>query len=466
MQVSTGQRSEEREALQQVSTLHAEARLPEQLLGDFTALLDEIAAQLQAMQPVRTEVQPPKAHSAGADTKAPPAHGAARSDERLVTEGRMTPPPAPEAKSQAAEPEERSDDDEAPLLHPRPAAQQEIATPQLVAPELTAHAATKRLSSEQEEAMTAEHEVTPDAEQQLADQALEQQPSHADQPAIEAALRDEASRDVTVERAEEPVTSVDTRELEDVDSEDSLAAQFEQAIVDLVQRDEQAPLATGRALHDALSPDALVSVLTASLFTQERVTARAEGTMAQLIKQAVDLVQESELNSTVVAGGAMQAGQGANEEPAASRPLPKVLAARTMERVAQVLKEAARSKDGKSLSVRLDPPELGTLKVELIMREGTMHARVVAESPAVNQMLRERAAELHEVLRRAGIEAERINVSVGGEGSTQQFGQQLTERGRSSHGQSRQLGEGGSVTSEVPTPTAQPSSVVLDHWVA
>lgn len=86
---------------------------------------------------------------------------------------------------------------------------------------------------------------------------------------------------------------------------------------------------------------------------------------------------------------------------------------RTMERVQKALADAVAAQDGKTISLRLDPPELGQVKVDLSFRGGNLSARIVAESAGVTALLRERAHELQHTLRKLGLEANNVTVSVG-----------------------------------------------------
>jgi flagellar hook-length control protein FliK len=95
-----------------------------------------------------------------------------------------------------------------------------------------------------------------------------------------------------------------------------------------------------------------------------------------------------------------------------SRQLPAA-GVKTMERVQKALADAVAAQDGKTISLRLDPPELGQVKVDLSFRGGNLSARIVAESAGVTAMLRERAHELQHTLRKLGIEANNVTVSVG-----------------------------------------------------
>ncbi len=88
----------------------------------------------------------------------------------------------------------------------------------------------------------------------------------------------------------------------------------------------------------------------------------------------------------------------------------------TLDRVKEALSEVAKSKDGKNLSFRLDPPSLGSVKVDISLRDGLLHARIVAESSPVQTLLRERVHELQGVLRSIGLNVDRVTVSVQSDG--------------------------------------------------
>jgi flagellar hook-length control protein FliK len=150
--------------------------------------------------------------------------------------------------------------------------------------------------------------------------------------------------------------------------------------------------------------------------------------------------------------------------------------ARTMERVESALKEVARAKDGKTISVRLDPPELGTLKIDMSLRDGSLHARVVAESPQVTTLLKEKSHELVQIMRKLGLNVEKVSVSVsdqkesfsgnlnGFDNSAQQFSDQRSgseRRSTSSGGRSSGHGSG-----DVLGQLRSATTVVDDHWVA
>jgi len=96
-----------------------------------------------------------------------------------------------------------------------------------------------------------------------------------------------------------------------------------------------------------------------------------------------------------------------------------------VQRIEDALKEAIAAKDGKSVSLRLDPPSLGSVKVDVTLREGTLYARIVAESPQVGNMMRERSHDIVESLRKLGLNIDSVNVFIGNGGQGGEFKEQL-----------------------------------------
>ena len=143
-----------------------------------------------------------------------------------------------------------------------------------------------------------------------------------------------------------------------------------------------------------------------------------------------------------------------------------------MERVESALKEVARSKDGKTISLRLDPPSLGTLKIDVTLKDGQLHARFVGESAQVNALLREQAHDLQQMLRKAGVQAEKIIITVGNDRMTdlnegsQTFDKQASQQFRDST--SRSNGFAGSASNASATDSLGKIQIQqpIDHWVA
>lgn len=172
-------------------------------------------------------------------------------------------------------------------------------------------------------------------------------------------------------------------------------------------------------------------------------------------------------NANDGANAARLQGQAVREEMTRSaRPLNPVQSTRTLEKVEQALKEAAKSRDGKTISLRLDPPDLGKVKVDVSLRDGALHARIVVESPAVNQLMRERAHDLQQNLRSLGLNVDTISVSIGSESQGSfDLGQFVREEaGKHSASAEGELSRVGSVVG-----TAQGKgepTVVQEGWVA
>jgi hypothetical protein len=107
-----------------------------------------------------------------------------------------------------------------------------------------------------------------------------------------------------------------------------------------------------------------------------------------------------------------EAKSSQNEGASRGKPLTRPQMARMMERVESTLKEAARSRDGKTLSLRLEPVDLGKVKVDVSLRDGALHARISPENQQVMQGLREHAHELQGALRKLGLDVDSVSVSI------------------------------------------------------
>lgn len=148
---------------------------------------------------------------------------------------------------------------------------------------------------------------------------------------------------------------------------------------------------------------------------------------------------------------------------------------KNLERVESALKEAAKARDGRTISLRLDPPDLGSVKVDVTLKDGALHARLSAESSNVTSMLRERSHELQYTLRKLGLNVEKVSVSVGNENAFET----VADSGSGSYSQdSRSDGnknEGGNQSSGFDDLGDASFSIgsgvvkdekILDHWIA
>jgi hypothetical protein len=163
--------------------------------------------------------------------------------------------------------------------------------------------------------------------------------------------------------------------------------------------------------------------------------------------------------------------------PRQARYLSKAATQRMLERVETALKEAARTRDGKTISLKLDPANLGQVKVDVSLREGALHARVTPQNKEVLQSLREHAHELQGALRRLGLNVERVTVQVVGESFQQSMqdarsgfdGKSFQQERNNMPGKDAQAPENrfGNEFADVPRAGAMETGVgKADHWIA
>jgi flagellar hook-length control protein FliK len=95
--------------------------------------------------------------------------------------------------------------------------------------------------------------------------------------------------------------------------------------------------------------------------------------------------------------------------------LPRVDAGRFIGRVAKAF-HAAQERDG-TMQLRLSPPELGALRLELTVKDGVMTATMETETTAARRVLLDHLPVLRERLAEQNIRVERFDVDVRREGS-------------------------------------------------
>lgn len=175
---------------------------------------------------------------------------------------------------------------------------------------------------------------------------------------------------------------------------------------------------------------------------------------------------------SIVQGLRASVGTDSDLRQAKLKPLPRQTAVRLMERVEQTLQEIARSKDGKSVSLKLDPPNLGTMRVDVTLRDGVLHARLTPESQQVASYLQEKAHELQSMLRKLGLNVDSVTVSVKSEEFTGAQGEQNSQgSGKNSLSSDGQSGPSGN---NFPSSNAGfqnggwdgSGTALEDHWVA
>jgi flagellar hook-length control protein FliK len=148
-----------------------------------------------------------------------------------------------------------------------------------------------------------------------------------------------------------------------------------------------------------------------------------------------------------------------------------------LERVESALKEAARTRDGKTISLKLEPVNLGQVKVDVSLRDGSLHARVTPQNKEVLTALREHSHELQGALRRLGLNVERVTVQVVGDSFQQSMqeskgffdGKSFQGDRNNMPGQERQVPEnrfGNEFADVSKAGIAEIETAKADHWIA
>ncbi|MBD3401806.1 hypothetical protein GF420_02840, partial [candidate division GN15 bacterium] len=76
---------------------------------------------------------------------------------------------------------------------------------------------------------------------------------------------------------------------------------------------------------------------------------------------------------------------------------------------------------GRSVSIAIEPENLGPARLHLAMRDNALTARVTVETSHAKAMVEQSLDQLSQQLSRAGIKVDLIEVNVSGEQARQQF---------------------------------------------
>lgn len=208
-----------------------------------------------------------------------------------------------------------------------------------------------------------------------------------------------------------------------------------------------------------------------------------------LLRQAFDSLKaqtmgQSDSKSRSATSGV--SGVGAVSEPRAAQNdgaprvakyLNRATSQRMMERIETALKEAAKSRDGKTITLRLEPLQLGQVKCDVSLRDGLLQARITPQNPEVLHTLRENAHELQGALRRLGLNVDRVTVQVLGEKDPTNFastagfldGKSFQENGNNMPGKGGQTPEktfGNEIADVTRAGTPDAGITPADHWIA
>ena len=136
-----------------------------------------------------------------------------------------------------------------------------------------------------------------------------------------------------------------------------------------------------------------------------------------------------------------------------------------MQRVARAF-EAAADRGG-TVRLRLHPPELGSLRLELTIRNGKMNARVEAETDAARNLIVENLPALRQRLAEHQIRVERFDVNWSGH-APGDLPQQPQNQARSSPGTPVRVGLSGTRprrrSSSAAGPPARPAAGYGNHF--
>jgi flagellar hook-length control protein FliK len=113
-----------------------------------------------------------------------------------------------------------------------------------------------------------------------------------------------------------------------------------------------------------------------------------------------------------------RAGTAARQHSADGDQEPRVDSARFVGRVARAFHTAQER--GGTLQLRLSPPELGSLRLELVVKDGILAASLEAETPAARRVLLDHLPALRDRLAEQSIRIERFDVDVRRDGGSNQ----------------------------------------------
>jgi hypothetical protein len=118
-------------------------------------------------------------------------------------------------------------------------------------------------------------------------------------------------------------------------------------------------------------------------------------------------IKETLLNASGPSFSEAVGGVTENQRPAARGFLPGYL-------IEQVGRQIARSllAGKKVVRLQLRPPELGTVKVEMDMKEGALRVGMITENSSVKELLLSNAHELRDALVEQGVKLDRLDVQI------------------------------------------------------
>jgi flagellar hook-length control protein FliK len=131
---------------------------------------------------------------------------------------------------------------------------------------------------------------------------------------------------------------------------------------------------------------------------------------------------------------------------------------------------AAVAQQGGSVTLRLTPPEMGTVRIQMQMDDGVVRAQLVTQSAAARDLLSQQLAELRQALQSQGLVVERLSVHTMTSGQTS-LSQQHAGDGADEHGQTpsdgrsrgQYAGDGGSQPDDRDEPGGRPRTARFEQ---
>lgn len=209
-----------------------------------------------------------------------------------------------------------------------------------------------------------------------------------------------------------------------VQLENGAADEFRQATDAELPGTELDAASKSRVTQNSAAPTASTSVESAAAIDAELVAANSQGISENGTTTATsssttsgnELLGSVEKATNLLATSRSDSASQGRTEPTAPD-TPTIDRARFVQRIGGAIR-AAQQRDGQ-IQLRLSPPELGTLKIQLSVNEGAITANLETETAAARNVLLDNLPALRERLADQGISIEKFDVDVGRDGQQQ-----------------------------------------------
>ncbi|PQO29911.1 flagellar hook-length control protein FliK [Blastopirellula marina] len=313
-------------------------------------------------------------------------------------------------------------------------------------------------------------EVDATAAQESEKEDDQRQSDEVEAPSLEAEPTEASSESVDEETDREVEASEGTAgEVEADLAAGEEEATAEQDTRDGSSRDASEPSRSHKADRSEPTPQAFETTEatnTSTATTSNTVTDATEAVAASSAATATTAPQSSSTSGTTAPNGnnvtniaaMLQRGlqRGTLQKSTEGKPTTQLDAKQQIRLINRVARAVETTPAGQSIKIRLNPSELGQLKVEIKVEGGNMVAKIEAENPATRQVLLQHLPQLRDRLAESNINVQQFDVDVMGQQSSTDGGaanlaDQQADSGNSSGG-SRQWGSssGGNDESELP----------------